>query len=101
MLESADMELTPNVTMIFSNTSNCGAEKSTAGRGGCTYTVAPNTYVIVMSPELANTQWGNHILFHELAHTVGMGECEAEAYAHQFEEEELWSYPTCEEFGTP
>ena len=101
MIESADMELTPNVNLVFSNSSNCGAEISTAGRGGCTYTVGPDQYVVVLSPELANTQWGNHILFHELGHTVGLGECEAETFAHQFEEEELWSYPTCEEFGTP
>ena len=101
MLESADMELTPNVTLLFTSASNCGAEKSTAGIGGCTYTVAPNTYVVTISPELANTQWGNHILFHELGHTVGLGECEAESYAHQFEEVELWSYPLCETTGQP
>lgn len=101
MIESADMELTPNVTLVFTSAFNCGAEKSTATLGGCTYTVAPNTYVVTISPELANTQWGNHILFHELGHTVGLDECGAEAFAHQFEEVELWSYPLCEETGKP
>lgn len=101
MLEQADMELTPNVSLVFSSTSNCGAELSTAGLGGCTYTVAANTYVVVLSTDLAWTQWGTHILFHELGHTVGLGECEAEAYAHQFEEIELWSYPLCETTGKP
>lgn len=101
MLEQADMELPPTTALIFSNTSNCGAEISTAGLGGCTYTLEDGSHAVILSPELAWTQWGTHILFHELAHTVGMGECEAEAYAHQFEEIELWSYPLCEETGKP
>ena len=52
-------------------------------------------YAVLISPELAYTAWGNHILFHELAHTMGADECGAEAYAHQFETVELWSYPEC------
>jgi hypothetical protein len=100
-LAAADFELTPNVAVVFSDTSNCGADISTVAMGGCTYATGANTYTIVISPGLVGTDSGKHILFHELGHTVGMGECEAEAYAHQFEESPLWSYPNCAITGKP
>jgi hypothetical protein len=98
-LEEADMEMVPTTTILFTNTANCGADISTVAQGGCTYNLQDGTHVMVLSPTLPFTAWGHHILFHELAHTLGiMDECKAEAYAHQFEYDvELWSYPACEE----
>jgi hypothetical protein len=97
MLESAGIELMSDVQMVFTNAYNCGANASTAALGGCTYTLENGNHLVVLSPGLANTQWGNHILFHELGHTAGLGECDAEAFAHQFEEVAMWSYPECKE----
>lgn len=94
-LEDAGVKLSPNVTLEFTNEDNCGAKLSTASLGGCTHTTAPHTYTVQVSPELAYTAWGNHILFHEIAHTLGADECAAEEYAHHFEDEPLWSYPAC------
>lgn len=95
-LADAGVELPENVTILFQNEHNCGATET--GLGGCTVTRTDiDGYVVLISPELAYTAWGNHILFHEIAHTMGANECEAEAYAHQFEAVALWSYPACEE----
>lgn len=98
-LADAGVELPENVTILFQNQYNCGATET--GLGGCTVTRTDiKGHVILISPELAYTAWGNHILFHEIAHTMGANECEAEAYAHQFEAVALWSYPECEELPT-
>lgn len=95
-LADAGVSLPDNVTILFQNEHNCGAVDG--GLGGCTVTRTDiDGYVVLISPELAYTAWGNHILFHEIAHTFGAGECEAEAYAHQFEATALWSYPACKE----
>lgn len=98
-LAEAGVKLSPSVTLEFTNEDNCGAKLSTASLGGCTHTIthlnAPSTYTVQISPELAYTAWGNHILFHELAHTMGADECGAETYAHHFEDEPLWGYPSC------
>lgn len=98
-LEEADMELSPNIKILFTNTANCGAEISATNEGGCTYSDAAGNKTIILSPTLPFTVGGHHVLFHELGHAVGyIDECEAENYAHQFEyEQEIWSYPTCEE----
>jgi hypothetical protein len=101
MLAYAGIDLKANVQLIFSNTSNCGADISTVHLGGCTYNLGDGNYAVVISPELAWTKVGNHILFHELGHTVGLDECGAEAFAHQYEEVALWSYPNCETTGKP
>jgi hypothetical protein len=96
-LSDAGISKPANVTILFQNEYNCGAEVT--GLGGCTVKRTDiDGWVILISPELAYTAWGNHILFHELAHTMGAGECEAEAYAHQFEAVALWSYPECQAF---
>lgn len=94
-LASAGVPAPTNVTFLFQNDHNCGAELSEVGQGGCTVPMKDGHYAILISPELAYTAQGNHILFHELAHTMGATECEAEAYAHQFETVALWSYPEC------
>lgn len=87
----------PNVKWLFTNEANCGAALSAENSGGCTYETAANQYTVIISPELAGTAGGHHILFHELAHTQGIAdECAAEAFAHQFESEALWSYPECQ-----
>lgn len=101
-LADAGVDLPSNVTFLYQNEYNCGAELSPLSIGGCTLTRTDivGHYIILISPELAYTAWGNHILFHELAHTMGANECEAEAYAHQFEATALWSYPECEESPT-
>lgn len=94
-LADGGVDYPENVVFLFQNEDNCGAELSTVGQGGCTVPMDNGQYAVLISPELAYTAWGNHILFHELAHTMGANECEAEAYAHQFEYDELWSYPEC------
>lgn len=98
-LAQNDVTLEDGVYVFFTNDPalNCGAKLSTTGYGGCTTDLEDGRYVVAISPELAYTQWGQHILFHELGHTKGMGECEAEDYAHNFEDPSqfLWSYPEC------
>ena len=96
-LWEADIELSPNVIVALTNDLNCGAEASPVGLGGCTYTLDNGRYYVTVSPELAWTPQGTHILFHEIGHTLGMDECEAEYYAAQFDTVEQWSYPECEE----
>jgi hypothetical protein len=93
-LTGAGVDLPANTEVIFSN-SNCGADISAVAMGGCTYTLTDRT-VVVLSPGLAWTEAGSHILFHEVGHAMGiMDECEAEAYAHNFEDVAYWSYPQC------
>ena len=94
-LADGGVDYPENVVFVFQNEDNCGATLSEVGQGGCTVPMDDGRYAVLISPELAYTAWGNHILFHELAHTMGANECEAEAYAHQFESVELWSYPEC------
>lgn len=84
-----------HVTFLFQNEHNCGAALSPAQLGGCTVTMANHHYAVLISPKLAYTPWGMHILMHEMGHTLGMNECEAEDYAHTFEDVPLWSYPAC------
>lgn len=94
-LFQADMELPPTTTIAVTNAANCGAEISPMSQGGCTYSMEDGTHFIVISPELMGTVWGTHILFHEIGHTLGLDECGAELYAHQYDTVELWSYPQC------
>ena len=84
--------------IVYTNTDNCGAKLSEAGLGGCTTTLEDGSHLVTVSPELKYSAWGVHILIHEYAHTLGYGECAAEAYAHSYEgNSNLWSYPECEE----
>ena len=86
-----------NTIISLTNESNCGAKLSEAGMGGCTHWLQSGTVYITISPELAWTAWGNHILHHELGHVVldTTDECVVESYAHSFTTETLWSYPEC------
>jgi broad specificity polyphosphatase/5'/3'-nucleotidase SurE len=94
-LAGAGVVLPESVSLVFSDVANCGANLSTAAIGGCTYRLAAET-VIVISPSLAWTEAGSHILFHEVAHALGISdECAAEEWAHQFEDAPYWSYPEC------
>jgi hypothetical protein len=96
LLYQADMEAAPNVIVAFTNESNCGASISANGAGGCTYTLEDGSYYVTISPELVGTIPGKHVFFHELAHTLGISdECEAERYAAQFDDVDVWSYPEC------
>ena len=96
-LADAGVDMPANVTFLYQNENNCGAKLSPSHMGGCTVKMVNGHYAVLISPELAYTAAGNHILFHELGHTLGMNECEAEAYAHTFEDPTklLWSYPEC------
>jgi hypothetical protein len=97
-LTSAGITLPATTRIVYTNTDNCGAQASSAGMGGCTTTMEDGSYLVAISPALKYSAWGNHILFHEYAHTLGYGECAAEAYAHVYEgNADLWSYPECEE----
>jgi hypothetical protein len=91
-----------NVVISLTNESNCGAELSTVGVGGCTHWLPSGVAYITVSPELAWTASGNHILHHELGHVVldTHDECAVEAYAHSYTTATLWSYPECEESPT-
>jgi hypothetical protein len=91
----ASVGIATDVRILWTDVGNCGADISTGGMGGCTYTHEDYSRTIIMSPGLTGTDWGRHILFHEIGHTLGLDECGAEAYAHQFEVEPLWSYPEC------
>lgn len=95
-------EVPENVIISLTNESNCGAELSVAGVGGCTHWLPSGITYITVSPELAWSAWGNHILHHELGHAVldTHDECAVEAYAHQHTTATLWSYPECEESPT-
>lgn len=94
-LADAGLEYPDNVIFVFQNEDNCGATLSTVGLGGCTVPMEDGKFAVLISPQLAYSTWGNHILFHELAHTEGADECGAEYYAHQFETVKLWSYEEC------
>jgi hypothetical protein len=96
VLSDAGVSLPANVRLAFTNEGNCGAEISIAGLGGCTTYHEDMSMTVTISRELSYSSWGNHILMHEIAHTLGADECTAEAYAHQFEQVALWSYPECE-----
>jgi len=96
-LAGAGVQLPGNVEIVFSDSGNCGAAISATGQGGCTHTL-PGRKVIVLSAGMAWTEPGSHVLFHEAAHALGItDECQAEAFAHQFEEPGrlIWSYPAC------
>lgn len=94
-LAGSGVELPASASLIFSDVANCGADISADAMGGCTYQLVDRV-AIVISPDLAWTQAGAHILFHEVAHALGIAnECAAEEWAHQFEDEPYWSYPTC------
>lgn len=96
-LSNVGITLAPSDRIAYTNVDNCGAT-GLSGLGGCTHTFEDGSHLITISPELKYTAWGNHILFHEYAHTLGYGECAAEAYAHVIEgNADLWSYPECEE----
>ena len=88
-----------NITVQLTNDPalNCGAELSTVGQGGCTHWLPNGTVLIVVSPALEWTAWGQHILHHELGHAMleTYDECAAESYAHGFTQIVLWSYPQC------
>lgn len=89
------VDVPAHVEFLFTNEGNCGAEISADGQGGCTYYLADKT-VIVLSPGMAWTVGGAHVLLHEVGHATGLvDECEAEAFAHQFEDAPYWSYPEC------
>lgn len=94
-LADAGIPYPSNVTFLYQDENNCGAKDG--GLGGCTVTMPNGHYAVLISPKLAYTPWGNHILFHELGHTLGYDECGAESYAHSFEDPAhlLWSYPEC------
>jgi len=95
-LAGSGVSLADNVTMLFTSESNCGALISAVAAGGCTYHLTDGRIVIIISPELAWTEAGSHILFHETAHALGISdECAAEEWAHQFEDAPYWSYPAC------
>ena len=96
-LSGVGISLPAHVHIQYTNEGNCGAE-GPSHMGGCTTRHLDGTITVTVSPELKYSAWGNHILFHEYAHTLGYGECAAEAYAHVLEgNADLWSYPECEE----
>lgn len=77
---------------------NCGSALSPSGvGGGCTHELADGSYLIVISPSAIENGTGLHILMHEYAHTLDLGECAAEYFAKQFvpAEDWSWSYPKC------
>lgn len=85
------------IIILSSGPENCGAKLSPTGLGGCTTWLKSGTILISISPELAWTEAGNHVLYHELGHAIldTNDECTAEAFAHQHTSTTLWSYPEC------
>lgn len=66
---------------------NCGT--------GCARMFTDGSYDIYISPEVYGTEIGEYVLIHEVAHTYGKGECEAEFMAHARVDTEVWGYPQC------
>lgn len=94
-LADTGMELPKGLTVKLTNERNCGAESSPVGLGGCTRHL-PEGPEILVSPELAGTVAGYHILLHELGHAEGIvNECGAEYFAHEWSAEGYWAYPEC------
>lgn len=85
------------IISLSSGPENCGANLSPTGLGGCTTWLQNGTILVTVSPELAWTEAGNHVLYHELGHAIldTDDECTAEAFAHQHTSSTLWSYPEC------
>jgi len=95
-LAEAGIKVPANVHIVLTDTGNCGAQASNVGLGGCTTFHADGTMTVAVSPRLAGSVAGNHVLFHEYAHTLGYGECEAEAYAQVYTgRADVWAYPEC------
>lgn len=95
VVASTVIELPAGTTITLTNERNCGAEASPVGLGGCTRHLASGAEILV-SPELANTVGGFHILLHEIGHATGItDECGAEDYAHEWSAEGYWAYPAC------
>lgn len=95
VLADTGMNLPKGLTVKLTNEGNCGAEISPVALGGCTRQL-PEGPEILVSPELAGTMAGYHILLHELGHSLGIvDECGAEYFAHEWSAEGYWAYPEC------
>lgn len=98
-LEESGVVVPENVDIEITDEENCGSEISPEQTGGgCTIFMTTKDGVtrVLVSPTALENGTGAHILFHELGHALhGMGECEAEAYAHKHSDPEQWSYPSC------
>jgi len=98
-LETAGVVVPENVSIIVTDTDNCGSELSPEGTGGgCTVYFHDGTTSVLVSPSALENGTGAHILFHELGHALHhMDECSAEYFAHKYSDVDQWSYPSCEE----
>lgn len=96
-LTTAGVAVPANVTVIITDTDNCGSKLSPAGTGGgCTIRLSDGTISVLVSASAIENGTGEHILFHELGHALhNLGECAAEYYSHHYSNPELWSYPAC------
>ena len=96
-LNVAGVVIPEHITVIFTDTDNCGSEISFDGTGGgCTVTFTDGTVSVLVSPTALEIGTGKHILFHELGHAMhNLRECAAEYYAHTYSDPDIWSYPEC------
>lgn len=97
-LSTAGVVVPANVTVMFTDTDNCGSEISPNNTGGgCTIRLSDGTISVLVSPSAVENGTGGHILFHELGHAIySLGECGAEYFSHHYSNPALWSYPDCE-----
>lgn len=96
-LETAGVVVPANVTVIFTDTDNCGSALGPDGTGGgCTRKFSDKTITVFVSPTAVRNGTGEHILFHELGHAMyNLGECASEYFAHAYSAPDQWSYPDC------
>lgn len=97
-LAQTDIVVPANVHFILRNDAlNCGAQASQFAQGGCTHWLEDGSVLVVMSPELADTPQGKHILFHELGHVMldTQDECMADYYALSYAPMANWAYAEC------
>lgn len=96
-LETAGVVVPENISLIITDTDNCGSEISPEGTGGgCTIRFTDGTISVLVSPTALENGTGAHILFHELGHAMyNLNECAAEYFSHKFSAPDQWSYLEC------
>jgi len=96
-IEASGVIIPKNVTIIITDTDNCGSELSPENTGGgCTVRFTDGSISVLVSPTALEDGTGAHILFHELGHAIhNLGECDAEYFAHDYSAVDQWSYPAC------
>lgn len=94
ILESYDLPKIDGLQIAVTDQNNCGSESSPEKTGGgCFF---PTENILLLSPSIIRTDRGIITLLHEYGHAMGLlDECDAEFFAHDIFETNLWSYKEC------